>query len=80
VSKTASNYIANFFLFSIAMSVLSRTISLGEVLSPGSQILTDSNDATFRELVKRWSDIDLKTPAAIILPISEEDIQKMVGS
>jgi hypothetical protein len=42
------------------------------------KILTDENDTNFQELAKRWTDIDRKTPAAIVLPISEEQIQIVV--
>lgn len=43
------------------------------------EILTDSEDSRFQELSKRWSDIDRQIPAAIVLPESEEQIQKTVG-
>ncbi|KAL2282790.1 hypothetical protein FJTKL_10401 [Diaporthe vaccinii] len=42
------------------------------------EILTDPTDARFQEHSKRWSDIDRQTPAAIVLPRSEEHIQSTV--
>jgi hypothetical protein len=55
------------------MSVISQILSLKDALSSSSEILTNPNDVNFQEYLKRWSDIDRKTPAAIVLPISEED-------
>jgi hypothetical protein len=46
---------------------------------PELEILTDKNDYKFQEHTKRWSDIDRKIPAAIVLPASEEQIQQTVG-
>lgn len=40
--------------------------------------MTDPEDGTFKELLKRWTNIELKTPAAIVLPTSEEDVQNTV--
>ncbi|KAF7359848.1 FAD-binding domain-containing protein [Mycena venus] len=45
---------------------------------PELEILTDKNDSKFQEHTKRWSDIDRKIPAAIVLPASEEQIQQVV--
>lgn len=42
------------------------------------EILTDPADSRFQEHSKRWSDIDRQTPAAIVLPRSEEQIQTTV--
>lgn len=41
-------------------------------------ILTDPLDPAFIEHAKRWTDVDRKTPAAIILPRSEEEIRTIV--
>jgi hypothetical protein len=60
------------------MSVISRTSALIAALSSSSEILTNPNDVAFQEYLKRWSDIDRKTPAAIVLPTSEEGCQKTV--
>ncbi|KAL4935941.1 hypothetical protein BDV06DRAFT_233829 [Aspergillus oleicola] len=37
------------------------------------EILQNCHDARFKDLLSRWTDIDLKTPAAIVLPQSELD-------
>jgi FAD/FMN-containing dehydrogenase len=42
------------------------------------EILTDQSDAKFQKHAERWSDVDRKIPAAILLPNSEEQIQKAV--
>ena len=60
------------------MSLPSKLNALRDALSPDSEILTDATADGFRGCLKRWTDIDLKTPAAIVLPTSEEDIQKTV--
>ncbi|TVY82051.1 FAD-linked oxidoreductase [Lachnellula suecica] len=51
---------------------------LRTALTPSCEILTDPSDANFVEHLKRWTDIDLKTPGAIVLPTSEGDCQKIV--
>lgn len=48
-------------------------------VGPDVEILTDQTDARFQEYCKRWSDIDRKIPAAIVLPRSEGQIQSMVS-
>lgn len=62
------------------MAVLDYIPSLRQKLSPGSDVLTDPEDSKFQELLKRWTDIDRKEPAAIILPSSEDDCLKAVRS
>lgn len=52
---------------------------LKTVVGPDCDILVDPSGAKFQEYAKRWSDIDRKTPAAIVLPTSEEEIQKIVS-
>ena len=62
------------------MSPLSHiTTELKPVVGPDCDILVDASDAKFQEYAKRWSDIDRKTPAAILLPTSEKEIQKIVS-
>lgn len=51
---------------------------LQRYVGPDVEILTDQTDARFQECCKRWSDIDRKIPAAIVLPRSEEQIQSTV--
>lgn len=46
---------------------------------PDLEILTDSSESRFQELSRRWSDIDRQIPAAIVLPESEEQIQRTVS-
>lgn len=60
------------------MAVLDYISLLRQTLSPGSDVLTNPEDPAFHELLKRWTDIDLKLPAAIILPSSEDDCLKAV--
>ncbi|KAL4907582.1 hypothetical protein BDW74DRAFT_176333 [Aspergillus multicolor] len=42
------------------------------------EILSNPQSTKFQEHLARWTDIDLKTPAAIILPTSEEECVKIV--
>lgn len=63
----------------IAMLVASHIPELKAAVASQCEILTDSDDAKFREYAKRWTDIDRKIPAAIVLPTSEEGIQKTVS-
>lgn len=44
------------------------------------ELLTEQTDTRFQELAKRWSDIDRQIPAAIVLPRSEEQMQKTASS
>ncbi|KAK7743250.1 hypothetical protein SLS53_004335 [Cytospora paraplurivora] len=45
---------------------------------PELEIVTDQTASRFQEFAKRWSDIDRRLPAAIVLPESEEHIQQTV--
>lgn len=47
-------------------------------IGPSLEILADKDSARFQEYAKRWSDIDRQIPGAIVLPVSEEQIQKTV--
>ncbi|KAG8528310.1 uncharacterized protein KY384_007227 [Bacidia gigantensis] len=60
------------------MSIQSRVSELRFVVSADCTILQDSTDPEFREYCKRWTDIDRKIPAAIVLPRREKDIQNIV--
>lgn len=60
------------------MSGLPPLASLKQNLSPNVEMLIDPSDAAFQERLQRWSDIGKQTPAAIVLPTSEEEIQKIV--
>ncbi|TGO13322.1 hypothetical protein BPAE_0750g00030 [Botrytis paeoniae] len=48
------------------MSGLVQLSELKKILTPTCKILTDPNDLSFAEYLKRWADIDLKTPGAIV--------------
>ena len=61
------------------MSIATKILELKALISPECHILTDSSSPDFQEYAKRWSDIDRQTPAAIVLPTIEADIQKIVG-
>jgi hypothetical protein len=60
------------------MVVLDYIPLLRQTLSPGSDILSDPEHSEFQELLKRWTDIERKEPAAIILPSSEDDCLRAV--
>ncbi|KAL9077826.1 MAG: hypothetical protein Q9157_003252 [Trypethelium eluteriae] len=57
------------------MSITAEIPLLKATVSSGCNILTDQYDGAFNEYMRRWSDIDKKTPTAIVLPTSEQDIQ-----
>ena len=52
---------------------------LGGLLSQDAKVLTDSNNDEFKELLRRWSDIDKQIPGAIVLVATEEDVVKTVS-
>jgi FAD/FMN-containing dehydrogenase len=60
------------------MAVQLHLPSLQDTLGPAVEILTDPLDPTFIEQARRWTDIDHRIPAGIVLPRSEEDCQKVV--
>lgn len=62
------------------MGSLSHLPELKATLTSPFEILTDPKDSKFVEHLKRWTDIDLKTPGAIALPSSEGDIQRIARS
>lgn len=64
--------------FTLKMSHLVHFSELKEVLTPDCKVLRDPNDLNFAEYLKRWTDIGLKTPGAIVLPTSESDCQNIV--
>lgn len=59
-------------------SVQSQIAALKDIVDPDCAILTDPAEANFHESSKRWTDISRETPAAIVLPRTEEDIVKVV--
>lgn len=46
---------------------------LNNKLFQDSNIFTDPDSSEFKEILQRWSDIDLKVPAAIVQPVKEQD-------
>ena len=48
--------------------------SLQDRFSKDSRVLTDQHAPEFKPSLERWSNIDLKVPAAIVKPASEEDV------
>ena len=58
--------------------VQSRNTALEAIVGPDCEILKDSNEANFENYAQRWTNIGRETPAAIVLPLTEEDIQKVV--
>ena len=59
-------------------SVQSQITALKDIVNPDCAILTDPAEASFQGYSKRWTDIGRESPAAIVLPRTEEDIQKVV--
>ncbi|KAF2787641.1 FAD-binding domain-containing protein [Melanomma pulvis-pyrius CBS 109.77] len=62
----------------MSASILHNLDQLRASAGKALEILTNQSDVAFQDRAKRWTDIDRKTPAAIILPASEEEIQKTV--
>ena len=56
----------------------SQIATLQVVVGPDCQILEDSAHPSFQEYAKRWTDVGRRIPAAIVLPRTEDDIQKTV--
>ncbi|KAH7317941.1 hypothetical protein BKA65DRAFT_609543 [Rhexocercosporidium sp. MPI-PUGE-AT-0058] len=48
-------------------------------LSIEARIFTDQSTAEFKELLIRWSDVDIQVPSAIFQPSCEEDISQIVN-
>ena len=48
--------------------------ALKVIEGPDCEILKDSNETNFEKYAQRWTNIGRETPAAIILPRTEEDI------
>jgi len=61
-------------------SVAQAAIKLHSTLSKDAQVLTDIDSGEFRESMNRWSDTDVKIPAAIFKPACEDDVLKIVLS
>ncbi|RDW83797.1 FAD-binding oxidoreductase [Aspergillus mulundensis] len=63
---------------SMATHLLSLLPSLRDLVSSDCQILQDPHDPEFQDRLERWSNINLQTPGAIVLPRSEEDCVRTV--
>ena len=48
-------------------------------LSPGASVLTDPASDEFKVAHERWTELELKTPGAIVLVSTEEDIVQAVS-
>ena len=59
-------------------SVQLQVDALRTVVDPDCELLTDPAESNFQELSKRWTDIGRQIPAAIVLPRTEQDIQRIV--
>lgn len=51
-----------------------------ETVAQELRVLTTANNADFEKYLQRWSDINLKRPAAILLPRTEDECQKAVST
>ncbi|CAI6338931.1 unnamed protein product [Periconia digitata] len=60
------------------MSVIKALELFRKELGSEIEILADQHNGAFIEYAKRWTDIGRKTPAAIVVPSSEIQIQKTV--
>jgi hypothetical protein len=61
------------------MAISSLVQSLTAKLSPTSTVLTDPASTEFKAALERWTELDLKTPGAIVVVSSEEDIIQTVS-
>lgn len=60
------------------MSIESKASGLKALLGPDSEVITNSQPEKFQEYAKRWTDVDRQIPAAIVIPRSEQDCQKII--
>jgi hypothetical protein len=60
------------------MTISKFVESLSAELSPGASVLTDSASDEFKAAHERWTELELKTPGAIVLASTEEDIVQAV--
>lgn len=56
------------------MAISKFVESLAAKLSPGASILSDPSSDDFKAAHERWTELDLKTPGAIVLVATEEDV------
>ncbi|PQE18750.1 FAD binding domain containing protein [Rutstroemia sp. NJR-2017a WRK4] len=55
------------------MALSNLLSSLEHKLAPDTEILIDPSSAKFQEVLRRWSDIDVKVPGAILRPTTKSD-------
>ena len=60
------------------MSVRQQILELRAIVAPDCEILNNPADEVFQRYSERWTDIGREIPAAIVLPRTETDIQKIV--
>lgn len=53
--------------------------SLTAKLSSAASVLTNAGSDEFKAALERWTELDFKTPGAIVLVASEEDIIQTVS-
>lgn len=51
-----------------------------ETIAQELRVLTTANGPEFEKYLQRWSDINLKRPAAILLPQTEDECRKAVST
>ena len=66
----------NLVMASLSPSFISR---LSILLSHDAKILTDPSKDEFKELLRRWSDINKQIPGAIVLVATEQDVTNTVS-
>jgi len=55
-------------------------LKLQGYLSKEAQVLTDPESAAFKTSMSRWTDVNKQTPAAILQPACETDVERIVRS
>lgn len=53
--------------------------SLIQKIAKEIRVLTAADTPDFEQHLQRWSDIDRKTPAAVLLPRAEDECRKAVS-
>lgn len=53
---------------------------LKQSLSAEARVMTDASQKDFQLALLRWSDVDVKVPAAIVLVMNEDDAVQTVWS
>ena len=61
------------------MALATLLYSLRRKLSPRASILTDPSDITFQDALRRWSDVGLQMPGALVKVTTEADATTTVS-